>query len=98
MKPAHPNELGKCLVRFFGDYLPIMRGMSPHSIRGYRDAIVLFLRFVADHTGRRIEELALEDLNAQYIRDFLAFLEKIRHNSIATRNARLAALHTLARF
>lgn len=98
MKPTHPNELGKCLVRFFGDYLPIMRGMSLHSIRGYRDAIVLFLRFVADHTGKRIEELALEDLNAQYIRDFLAFLEKSRHNSIATRNARLAALHTLARF
>lgn len=98
MKPVYPNELGKCLVRFFGDYLPIMRGMSPHSIRGYRDTIVLFLRFVADHTNRGIEELTLEDLNAQYTRDFLTYLEKIRHNSIATRNARLAALHTLARF
>jgi len=98
MKPARPNELGKCLVRFFGDYLPIMRGLSPHSIRGYRDAIVLFLRFVADHTDKRIEDLDLEDLNAEHIRKFLAFLEKKRHNSIATRNARLAALHTLARF
>jgi len=98
MKPTLPNELGKCLVRFFGDYLPIMRGMSPHSIRGYRDAIVLFLRFVAEHTGRHVEQLDLEDLNAQNIMEFLAFLEKKRHNRIATRNARLAALHTLARF
>mgnify|MGYP000022345809 CR=1 FL=1 len=98
MKPARPNELGKCLVRFFTDYLPVMRGLSPHSIRGYRDAIVLFLRFVADYTGKHIEDLDLEDLNAEYVREFLAFLEKSRHNSIATRNARLAALHTLARF
>ncbi len=98
MKTTRPNELGKCLVRFFGNYLPIMRGLSQHSVRSYRDAIVLFLRFVADHTGRRIEDLDLEDLNAEYVRDFLAFLEKKRHNGIATRNARLAALHTLARF
>lgn len=98
MKPARPNELGKCLVRFFGNYLPIMRGLSQHSIRSYRDAIVLFLRFVAEHSGRRIEDLDLEDLNAEYVTDFLAFLEKSRHNGIATRNARLAALHTLARF
>ena len=98
MKSVLPNELGKCLVRFFTNYLPIMRGLSPHSIRSYRDSIVLFLRFTADHTGRRIENLDLADLNAEHVRDFLAFLEKTRHNSIATRNARLAALHTLARF
>jgi len=98
MKPARPNELGKCLVRFFSDYLPTMRGLSPHSIRSYRDAIVLFLQFVAEHTGRPIEDLDLEDLNAKIIGEFLASLEKNRHNGIATRNARLAALHTLTRF
>ena len=98
MKTTRPNELGKCLVRFFGNYLPIMRGLSQHSIRSYRDAIVLFLRFVSEHSGRRIEDLELEDFTAEYVKDFLSFLEEKRHNGIATRNARLAALHTLARF
>jgi len=98
MNSTRPNELGKCLVRFFGDYLTSMRGMSQHSIRGYRDAIVLFLRFVAKHTDQHIENLDLKDFNAKYVREFLDFLEKNRHNSIATRNTRLAALHTLARF
>lgn len=98
MKTIRPNELGKCLARFFMDYLPIMRGLSQHSIRGYRDAIVLFLRFVAEHTDRHIENLDLKDFNAEYVREFLTHLEKKRHNSIATRNTRLAALHTLARF
>ena len=74
MKTTRPNELGKGLVRFFGDYLPIMRGLSRHSIRSYRDAIVLFLRFVADYTGRRTEDLDLGDLNAKHVTDFLAFL------------------------
>jgi len=35
---------------------------------------------------------------AQQVRDFLAFLEGERHNGVATRNARRAALHTFARF
>ncbi len=98
MKTIRPNELGKALVRFFGNYLPIMRGLSQHSVRSYRDAIVLFLRFVSDHTTRRIEDLDLEDFTAENVTEFLAFLEEKRHNAVATRNARLAALHTLARF
>jgi hypothetical protein len=40
----------------------------------------------------------LSDFTAERVRAFLAFLEAEPHNGIATRNARLAALHTLARF
>jgi integrase/recombinase XerD len=52
----------------------------------------------ANALGRAIEDLDLKDFTAQRVRDFLAFLESDRHNSIATRNARLAAIHTFARF
>jgi integrase/recombinase XerD len=98
MKPNRSNELGKSLVRFFQEYLPILRGMSQHTIRGYRDAIVLFLRYLAQHSGRSIEDLNLSDLTADAVAQFLMFVEEKRGNSVATRNARLAALHTLARF
>src|SRR5881628_3500340 len=98
MKPNLPNDLGKSLVRFFQDYLPTLRGLSQHTIRGYRDAIVLFLRYLTEHAGRPIEQLNLNDLTAEAIAQFLAFIEQKRGNSIATRNARLAALHTWARF
>jgi integrase/recombinase XerD len=98
MKPNLPNDLGKSLVRFFQDYLPTLRGLSQHTIHGYRDAIVLFLRYLTEHTGRPIEQLNLNDLSADTVAQFLAFIEQKRGNSIATRNARLAALHTLARF
>lgn len=98
MKPKRPNEFARALVSFFRKYLPTLRGMSPHTLHAYRDAIVLFLRFVADHTKRRIEDLDLDVFTSGNVCLFLAFLEQERRNGIATRNARLAALHTLARF
>jgi integrase/recombinase XerD len=98
MKGQRPNELGTAIERFFREYLPTLRGMSRHTIRNYRDAVVLFLRFAAAHKATAIEKLDLGDFTAQRVRDFLAFLETERHNGVATRNARLAALHTFARF
>jgi integrase/recombinase XerD len=98
MKAQRPNELGRAIERFFREYLPTLRGTSRHTIRNYRDAVVLFLRFVSTQKAKAIEDLDLDDFTAQQVRDFLAFLEAERRNGVATRNARLAALHTLARF
>jgi site-specific recombinase XerD len=98
MKRTRPNDLGLCLEKFFREYLPELRGMSLHTVRSYRDALVLFLRFVSNDSSRRLEDLGLEAFNAEHVTRFLKFLEGERHNGIATRNARLAALHTFARF
>ncbi|NQD96324.1 site-specific integrase, partial [Pseudomonas sp. CrR25] len=69
-----------------------------HTIRSYRDALVLFLRFMSSHNSRRLEDLSLDVFTAEHVAQFLTFLEADHHNGIATRNARLAALHTFARF
>jgi site-specific recombinase XerD len=60
--------------------------------------LVLFLRFVVSHSGIRLEDLSLDAVTAEHVTQFLSFLETERHNSIATRNTRLAAMHTFARF
>lgn len=98
MAAVHQNNLGRALVRFFQDYLPNQRGMSVHTIRSYRDAIVLFLRFASQDAGRGVERLEIDDLRPERVTQFLSSLEAQRGNGIATRNARLAAVHTLARF
>jgi len=98
MKPHNPTELGRAVMRFFEVYLPTLRGMSAHTIRSYRDALVLFLRFAARDARRRVEQLTLANFDGERMMRFLSFLETERHNGIATRNARLAALHTFARF
>lgn len=98
MNRKGPNTLGRSIVRFFQVYLTTLRGMSAHTIRSYRDALVLYLRFAAAHHKRPIDRLDFEDVSADSVCLFLASLETERGNSISTRNNRLAALHTFARF
>lgn len=98
MSRTAPTALGRDLVEFFENFLPVQRGISPHTLRSYRDAILLFLQFAARDTGRPIERLDVADVSAERVTRFLASLETERHNGIATRNARLGAVHVLARF
>ena len=95
---SQPTDLGRALVRFFQEYLPAQRGVSPHTVHSYRDALVLMLQFAARDIRAGVEHLRIADLSADRVKRFLNFLEAERHNGIATRNARLAAIHVLARF
>lgn len=98
MKNRSQTELGLGIARFFEDYLPGQRGMSPHTIRSYRDAVVLLLQFMASDTSRGVEQLKISDLTAERVSKFLQFLETDRKNSVTTRNSRLGAIHVFARF
>jgi integrase/recombinase XerD len=98
MKAHRPTGLGRSIGRFFQEYLPTLRGMSRHTVSSYRDAMILFLNFAAHDCKRTLESLELADFTADRVVRFLAFLEDTRSNSISTRNARLAAMHTFARF
>lgn len=98
MSRATPTDLGRDLVKFFEDFLPAQRGLSPHTIRSYRDALVLLLVFTSRDVKRPVERLDIPHLTHDRIARFLASLETDRHNGIATRNARLGAIHVFARF
>ena len=62
MTAAAPNDLARALRAFFADHLPQVRGTSPHTIRSYRDSLVLLLRFVATGLQRSVIQLDLDDL------------------------------------
>lgn len=98
MKPFTPTDLGRELVRFFEEFLPAQRGLSPNTVRSYRDALLLLLQFASANAKRPIERLEVSDLTAERMINFLNFLETDRGNGIATRNARLGAIHVFARF
>ena len=78
---------------FFEDYLAAQRDVSQNTIYAYRDACKLFLRFAARHRGRLVIRLQLADLGADTVLAFLTYLESDRHNSAATRNCLLVAIH-----
>lgn len=98
MKRPLPTDLGEAIVRFFEQYLSGSRGVSPHTLHSYRDTVVLFLRFLAREARLPLEQLAIRDVSSERVVNFLNTLQTERHNSIATRNVRLAALHAFARF
>ena len=98
MKVHLPNTLARALRGFFADHLPRVRGTSPHTVLSYRDSLALLLRFVAARLGRSVARLDLEDLGAQEVMDFLHYLESERKNIPATRNVRLAAIHSFFRY
>jgi site-specific recombinase XerD len=98
MKNNGPNVLARALRGFLGDYLPGLRGMSSHTIKSYRDALVLLLRFVACAQDIDAVCLDLDHLEPKVVIAFLAYLEKERHNTVATRNVRLAAIHAFFRY
>jgi site-specific recombinase XerD len=83
---------------FFRRHLIVTRGVSPHTLRAYRDAIRAFLIFAAARSSREVVQLTLDDVTRPTVLAFLEHLENDRRNAAVTRNARLAALHALYRF
>jgi integrase/recombinase XerD len=92
------STLAPTLQAFFTDRLRRQRQASSHTIAAYRDAFKLLLGFAQQRTGKAPSQLDLTDLNAALVGAFLEHLEQERGNSARTRNARLAAIHSLFRF
>jgi integrase/recombinase XerD len=92
------SALAPTLQAFFTERLIRQRHASGHTIAAYRDTLRLLLGYAATRTGQPPSRLDLADLDAPLIAGFLDHLERDRGNSVRTRNARLAAIHSLFRF
>lgn len=92
------NGLGSAVHAFFEDHLKVQKGLRSASVKSYRDTLKLFLVKVAEVNRRPLTKLALADLSADRVLDFLRSIESERHNQVRTRNQRLAALRTFYRF
>lgn len=89
------SALAPLLQAFFTDRLATQRQASGHTVASYRDTFKLLLSYVQAQTGKKPAMLDISDLDAQCISGFLTYLEQVRGNSARTRNARLAAIHSL---
>ena len=92
------TDLAPILQGFFTDRLARQKKASPHTVAAYRDTFRLLLAFAHQQTGKAPSRLSLADLDTTLIGAFLQHLEEQRGNSSATRNARLAAIHSLFRY
>src|SRR3989337_596886 len=87
--------LAPTLQAYFTDRLIAQRRASPNTIAAYRHTFCLLLRFTTDRSGTPPSDLDIAQLDAPLIAAFLEHLERERGNSTATRNNRLAAIHSL---
>jgi integrase/recombinase XerD len=92
------HDLAPFVTTFFVGHLPNERNVSSHTTTAYRDTFKMFLRFAADKTRRSAESLHVEDITPECVLQFLTMLETERRNTIRTRNARLAAIHSFFRY
>jgi integrase/recombinase XerD len=86
------------LEAFFTERLQHQRNASPNTIAAYRDTFRLLLAFAQERLRKPPSALPLTDLDATLVAAFLQHLEKHRRNSVRTRNARLAAIHSFFRY
>ncbi len=92
------STLAPTLEAFFTERLLAQKRASSHTVAAYRDAFRLLLAFAQERTGKAPSALDVADLDAPLIGAFLTHLERARGNGVSTRNARLAAVHSLFRY
>ena len=86
------TDFAVALRRFLTSYLAGLRGCSPSTIASYRDTFKLLISWFRDERSVPPARLALDHLDADAVTAFLGWLQDSRHNSVSTRNQRLAAI------
>jgi integrase/recombinase XerD len=98
MNAVATSTFSSLLQQFFVERLIQQRHASARTIETYRDSFRRLLAFAERRLHKPAADLALEDLTASFVLQFLEHLEKDRHNSIRSRNARFAAIRSFMHF
>ena len=86
------------LSEFFSEYLPKTKGLSVNTIRSYKHVFRLFLEYVHKKYGLPPEKVEFRHLEKGTIEAWLNWLCAERKSSPKTRNHRLSALVSFARY
>lgn len=92
-----PVFLGE-LVHGWFHWIAQEKNVSSHTVASYRDTLVLFIRHLADTSGRSPDILIFDDHVHEHVLGFLHHLERDRKVSIATRNHRLSTIKSFCRY
>ena len=92
------KDISFYITSFFSHYLVSQRNVSENTVKAYRDTFLLLFSFMSEEKGIRTDKLKIDDINRASVLSFLDWLEQERHNSAATRNQRLAAIHAFFKY
>lgn len=92
------TTLPALIQRFFTDRLCTQMEASRHTVAGYRDTFRLLIRYASARCGKPPVRLAVDDIDAELVADFLVHGEAARGNCARSRNTRLAAIRSFFRY
>jgi len=92
------TRLGPWVRRFLLEHLVGERNLARNTQHSYRDTLALLIPFIAAKVHKEVDQIDVDHLTAEDVRQFLQHLEEIRGCSVTTRNQRLAVIHALAHF
>ena len=93
-----PTDFSKYLTDYLTRYLTHERGCSSNTIIAYRDTFVLFITFMHQVKNIKAEKLLMKSITRAFVVEFLDWLQSERKCSDATRNLRLATLHSFFKY
>src|SRR3989442_4703031 len=91
-------RLGPWVRRFLLEHLVGERNLARNTQRSYRDTLALLIPFLAGKVQKTVDQLDVDHLTADHLRQFLQHLEETRGCSVTSRNQRLSVIHALAHF
>jgi site-specific recombinase XerD len=88
----------RILAEFFNSYLPNTKGLSVNTITSYQYAFQLLFEYLNLAKELPPEKVTFRSLTGGVIEEYLCWLESSRKCSAKTRNLRLAAISSFAKF
>lgn len=92
------SDFSGILSLFLKDYLPEQRNVSPNTVASYSIALKQLLEFAKFQQGIVPSKFSFRHLSEKLILEYLDWIENSRGCSAATRNQRLAAVHSFIKY
>ena len=92
------NSFSYHVTKYFSEYLPLHVGAAENTCKSYRDTFVQMLIYLENEQMIPPHKISLETLSADAVEGFLLHLEKAKGIGVSTRNQRLAAIHSFAKY
>ncbi|MCD8339994.1 MAG: site-specific integrase [Burkholderiales bacterium] len=92
------TDFAHWIGRFFTVYLIDERSCSHLTVDSYRVAIIMYLDYMEESRDIKPEKMELKNFTKESVEGFLDWLQKEKEASISTRNQKLAAIKSFARY
>lgn len=87
-----PSKFLELLDAYINSYMPRSVGASKNTVRSYKYAYQLLIKFMYTKKGIAADKIAFDDLDFNALSEFFDWIETVRKCSASTKNQRLSAL------